>query len=273
MGILDVNPELHDMRYLSWSERTITSGTSGMFLKSSEGAGTGKLYYKLSCYDSWRGIFGHECINEIVASRLMNLLGIDHVPYHLTRALVTVDGEDFETWVLSSGSYRHSFEKKQSLDIFFRLHRQGKEDPLALCDRMGWGLTIRRMMLVDYLIANRDRHGANIEVLLADDGVIRLAPLFDNGLSFVFSCYGDEPKVAQFDVMQDMAVNNFVGMRSLEGNLSFLAGWDLRVAPLDPTWKDELFCGLDQALSQTHINAMWNMIQQRWEHACAILKS
>lgn len=49
------------------------------------------------------------------------------------------------------------------------------------------------MFLFDYLICNRDRHGANIEVLQKGENY-RLAPIFDNGLSFLFSCYNDGKK-------------------------------------------------------------------------------
>jgi len=39
-----------------------------------------------------------------------------------------------------------------------------------------------QMFLIDYLIANRDRHGSNLEVLRnEDDDSIRMAPLFDQG--------------------------------------------------------------------------------------------
>ena len=39
----------------------------------------------------------------------------------------------------------------------------------------------------------------NIEVIRSPEGSVRLAPLFDSGLSFVFSCYGDEERVRAFD--------------------------------------------------------------------------
>lgn len=56
------------------------------------------------------------------------------------------------------------------------------------------------MFLLDYIICNRDRHGANIEVLQKGD-TYRLAPLFDNGLSFMFSCYQDGNQMLEFDRM------------------------------------------------------------------------
>lgn len=74
-------------------------------------------------------------------------------------------------------------------------------------------------MLADCLIANRDRHGANIEVLRSREGGVRLAPLFDNGVSSVFSCYGDERRVREFDPLADVWANNFIGTRSLQENL------------------------------------------------------
>ena len=262
----DLITTLQDMRHLNWSESYQTSGTSGTFLKANEGAGTGRVYYKLSCYDNYRGIFGHECVNELVASRLLGLMGIEHVGYKLIHALVEVDGKGYETWVSASSSYRHSTERKQAMDVFFRFNRQEGETPLDMCDRLGWGLHIRQMMLADYLIANRDRHGANIEVLRGEDGLQRLAPFFDNGLSFVFSCYKDEEKALKFDVMQDMPTNNYIGTKSLFENLAFLKGWDLKVEAVQDAWRSELFEGLDGVISAAHQEAMWNMISKRWRH-------
>ena len=265
MRAYDITAKIQDLRHLDWAERSQTSGTSGMFLKAREGQGTSATYYKLSCYDSYRGIFGHECVNELVAARLMGLLGIEHVRYQLVHALVCVDGREYETRLARSRSYRHSTERKQALDVFYRLRRLADERPLDFCDRMGWSLQIRRMMLADYLIANRDRHGANIEVLCGSDGVCRLAPLFDNGLSFVFSCYGDQGRIARFDVMDDMVANNFVGTKSLEENLAFLQGFELGVNPFDESWEVPLFQGLEGVISEVHRDAMWRMIKERWQ--------
>ena len=59
------------------------------------------------------------------------------------------------------------------------------------------------MLTIDYLILNRDRHGANIEILQnPKKHTIRPAPLFDHGLSLVFSCR-TESELKKFDVMGD----------------------------------------------------------------------
>lgn len=52
-----------------------------------------------------------------------------------------------------------------AFDLFYDLEKQGNESPLEFAGRFGWEQYIYRMILVDYLVANRDRHGSNIEVL------------------------------------------------------------------------------------------------------------
>ena len=261
----DVITKLQDLRHLDWSERANTSGTAGCFLKSKEQTGAGLWYYKLSCYDSYRGIYGHECANEIVASRLMSILGVEHVEYRLVHALICVNGEEHETWLNRSRSFRKKGERKQALDTFYDLNKKSGESPLELCERFGWENVIKKIMLVDYLIANRDRHGSNIEVLHSSNGDLRLAPVFDSGLSFVFSCYEDEQRVQDFDPFADVNANNFLGTRSLEENLRRFVGGNLDVEVLKVTDKNTLFSGLEGVLSSYHIEKMWEILQRRWK--------
>ena len=77
----DMITDLQDLRYLRWSPTRHSSGTAGTFLKSYDEYGGKKRYYKLSDFDSWHGIVGHECINELVADRLLTLLDIPHLHY------------------------------------------------------------------------------------------------------------------------------------------------------------------------------------------------
>lgn len=259
----DITYALQDLRHLDWTENVNTSGTGGMFLKARSGMGTGARYYKLSCFNSAQGVVGHECVNELVASRLMRLLGVDHVEYRLVHAHVRVLGREFETWLSVSSSYRHSHERKQALDTFYDLNAHEGESVLDFCRRCGWGLEVERMLLVDYLIANRDRHGANIEVLRAGDGRVRLAPLFDNGLSLYFSCLDDLDQIERFDPLRDVLANNYVGSRSLEENLRLIQG-DLHIEPLKGAWRDEVLRGLDGVIPAEHQKAIWRMIEGRW---------
>ena len=56
-----------DLTHLTWSLSRSSTGTAGSFLKSYEEIDGQKIYYKMSNYDSVRGVIGHESINEIVA--------------------------------------------------------------------------------------------------------------------------------------------------------------------------------------------------------------
>lgn len=259
----DITYKLQDLRYLSWCESVNTSGTGGMFLKARKGSGSQATYYKLSCYDEYRGIYGHECVNELVACRLMAILGINHHQYRLVHALVQIGGKEHEAWLSKSSSFRRPGEKKQALDVYYSLNKLEGESPYDFCQRMGWEPYIKEMMLADYLIANRDRHGANIEVLRDSNAGVRLAPLFDNGLSFIFSCYEDEGRAANFDPLSDINANNFIGSRSLEHNLSlFEVHPEVHCVTIES--RQALLRGLDGILPQVHLNKIWQIIWKRW---------
>lgn len=260
----DIITQLQDLTHLSWTEHRSSSGTSGMLLKAREGDGAQTTFFKMSSYDEYRGIYGHECVNELVAARLLKLLGFEHLPYRLIHAQVQLGSTQHVTWVSASQNFRKPGERKQAFDLFYSLNKQSDESPWDFACRMGWRRQIENMMLADYLIANRDRHGANIEVLRAKDGSLRLAPLFDNGLSLVFSAFGIEEAAAAFDPLADVQANNYIGSHSLQYNIEH---FNVRpqVNALRKSDKGHLLQGLDQVLPQAHMQAIWNMIWKRWQ--------
>ena len=65
-----------DLTYLTWSLSRSSIGTAGSFLKSYEEINGRKFYYKMSNYDSVRGVIGHESVNEIVAQNIADALQI-----------------------------------------------------------------------------------------------------------------------------------------------------------------------------------------------------
>lgn len=264
MTYRDVIKKTQDLTSLAWDEKTVTSGTGGTFLKSRRKTSRGNVYYKLSCYDRYRGIYGHESVNELIASRLLESFDLPHIPYRLIHANVLVDGKMHETWVSESRDYRQPNERRQALDTFIELNALDNEDPFIFCKKMGWLEQLYAMMAFDYLIINRDRHGANIEVIFRNDSV-DLAPLFDHGLSFAYSCYDDEDRIRAFDSKLDRSVNNYLGTRSLEDNLSFITHKVLRNAHLDETI-DSLFSGLEEALHPTLKEKIREIIELRWQH-------
>ena len=214
--------EKQDLTYLNWSKIRRSSGTAGSFLKAtSELSGT-KIYYKLSNYDNARGVVGHESVNELIVDRLLTILGIEHLHYQLIHADILVDGKSLDTYVCASENFRDRGEDKQAIDVCYESERFENESALDFCLRMGWGEYIWQMLVVDYLILNRDRHGANIEVLRnKKKKSLRLAPLFDHGLSLLCRCETEE-SINSFDVIADLPVQCFVGSRSAKENLKLI---------------------------------------------------
>ena len=126
---------------------------------------------------------------------------------------------------------------------------------------------IYQMMVVDYLILNRDRHGANIEVLRnSRKKTLHLAPLFDHGLSFLCRCMNDS-QVDAFDVMEDKLCNNFIGSRSTWVNLKLIPADKMpALIPLHESDREIIMEGLDGIISGALQDKIWEMI---WKRRCA----
>ncbi len=261
----DVIADLTDLRYLTWSHARNSSGTAGSYLKAYEVRNGKKLYYKLSCYDPEQGITGHECVNELIADRLLRVLGVDHVRYQLIHASVSIDGRDHETFVCVSEDYREPGESKIALDDYYDIEHLPGESRMDLCIRMGWADYIYTMLVTDFIILNRDRHGANIELLRNRlNGSIRPAPLFDHGLSLIFSCRTDK-EAEGFDPMADVPVQSYVGTRSAADNLKLIPeNGKPRLRSLEERDRELILCGLEDALPEIYRDKIWEMIWRRW---------
>lgn len=258
--------EKQDLTHLSWSLIRSSSGTAGSFLKATSELGGKKTYYKLSNYDSIRGVIGHECVNEIIADRLLTHLGIEHLHYQLIHADIEVNDRRIETYLCASEDFKQRGEDKVALDVYYELEHNEAETALDFCVRSGWGDYIYKMLVVDFLLLNRDRHGANIEVLRnTKKRTIRLAPIFDNGLSLIFNCY-DEDAVRKFDVLQDRQIQCFVGSRSATENLKLIPPASLpQLVQLKEEDREHILSGLEPVLPKLWIDKIWEMIYRRWQ--------
>ena len=139
--------EKQDLTYLSWSKIRHSSGTAGSFLKAYEEIGNQKIYYKLSDYDSVRGIIGHESINEIIVDRLLTVLGVDHLSYQLIYADVMIDSKLYSTYLCASENFRKRGESKVALDAFYEKNKAEGETKLEFCIRNGWEDYIYQMLV------------------------------------------------------------------------------------------------------------------------------
>lgn len=257
--------EKQSMEYLQWSQIRSSSGTAGSFLKATDDLQKPKKYYKLSQYDTVNGIIGHECVNELIADRLLNILGVEHLHYDLIHAEITVNDKNIETYLCVSEDFKKSGETKTALDTFYEMEHLKNETPMDFCIRNGWGRYVYEMLVVDFLILNRDRHGANIEVLRnSREKTLRLAPVFDHGLSLLFSCQ-TKKAVDEFDVMQDRQIQCFVGGNSAQKNLELIPKKELpQFHPLKEEHRNELLGGLEGIVPQYLLDKIWDMIWERW---------
>ncbi len=257
--------EKQDLTYLSWSVYRNSSGTAGSFLKSYSELGGTKHYYKLSNFDKVQGVIGHECVNELIVDRLLTILGIPHLSYQLIHADIMVDGKVQEVYLCASEDFKKKGESKIALDAYQEREAYETESALEFCIRMGWESYIYEMLVVDYLILNRDRHGANIEVLRnSRKKTLNLAPLFDHGLSLLCRCM-DDSQVEAFDVMEDKLCNNYIGSKSTWENLKMIPVDKMPVLnPLCENDREVIMEGLEDILSETLRDKIWNMIWKRW---------
>lgn len=118
------------------------------------------------------------------------------------------------------------------------------------------------MFVLDYLINNIDRHGRNVEILVDERGNMRLAPLFDFGLS-LFSSKRDEDLVDLLDSDHTLS-NSFVGGSNLKGNLS-LIDTQITLRELNMRHREAIFNGLDEYISQERIEFLWRFLMRRFE--------
>ena len=262
----EVITEKQDLTWLTWSKLRNSSGTAGSFLKATSKIGGDKIYYKLSNYDSVNGIIGHECVNEIIVDRLLTVLGVEHLKYQLIHADVCIRDQIYENWLCASKDFKQQGESKIALDTYYDLERIENETPLDFCIRQGWSDYIWKMLVVDFLILNRDRHGANIEVLRnGRKKTMRLAPLFDHGLSLIFNCQKTEA-VMSIDVLADRPIQCFVGSHSAFDNLKLIPRQQFpKINCLKETDQDILFKDLEQALPKAWQLKIWEMIWKRWQ--------
>lgn len=128
------------------------------------------------------------------------------------------------------------------------------------------------MRVVDFLILNRDRHGANIEMLRdRKKRELRLAPLFDHGLSLLFRCK-TEDAIKKFDVMADLPVQCFAVSRPAQENLKlFPAEQFSKLNALRESDRRILLDGQDGIIPQCLQDQIWNMflksevLQRNWQ--------
>lgn len=149
----------------------------------------------------WKIIDGKRCLlksgsdpysqqpfNEVVATIIMDRLGIDHVPYSVMwldgkpysvcKDFVTKDTELISAWRVLQLRPKANHENEY-------LHY------VNICKELGIDIVpaLDRMIVIDYIIANEDRHFNNFGLLRNADTLewIGAAPIFDSGTSLWYN--------------------------------------------------------------------------------------
>lgn len=128
--------------------------------------------------------FRQQPINEVIASIILERLGIDHIPYTLT----WIDDKPYsvcENFVSKNteliGAARLMKIRPKANDENSYLHF------VNICSELGIDIVpmLDRMIVFDYIIANEDRHFGNFGLLRDPDTLewVGAAPMFDNGTS------------------------------------------------------------------------------------------
>ena len=164
---------------------------SGFDLSSPDNTSDGNLKKRWKIIDGKRCLlksgsnpYSQQTFNEVIASKIMNRLGIDHVPYSITwindepysvcEDFVTKDTELISAWRVLQLRTKANHESEY-------LHY------VNICRELGIDIvsSLDKMMVLDYIIANEDRHFNNFGLLRDANTLewIGAAPIFDSGTS------------------------------------------------------------------------------------------
>ena len=143
--------------------------------------------------------YHQEPINEVVASRMMDLLGIEHVCYDLDGEYSVCDAFTSEKMeFLPADQVGRLLKKTKEVSYY--------EHYIACCEWLGIENAreqIEKMLVIDYIIANSDRHYGNFGIVRDAEKLssYRIAPIFDNGNSFFYRFFNEQIPVFVRSVM------------------------------------------------------------------------
>jgi len=137
------------------------------------------------------GVFEQEPFNEVIATALMQRLGIPHIPYTLAwdndkpyslcENFVTTETELVPAWRIVQSSKRRNEDS-------WLVHLLRSCEGLGI-DPLQTQSNLDKMLTLDYIIANEDRHYNNFGFLRNPDTLewLGFAPIFDSGTSLWYN--------------------------------------------------------------------------------------
>lgn len=253
-----------DLTHLNWSTTRSNGVSYGCYYKATETFNGIKYYYKCSNLYTGTDTFGDESVYEVICSRLANILGLRAAKYSLIYAKVSIRGKFYNTYICKSKNFAAGVDMRITLEDFKDFYPG--ISVFDLVKHFNLSSQLSEMLIFDFLVMQRDRHGKNIEIL-RKNGAYTFSPLFDNGLTFLApypsSDATSKARVLDFDPLQDPPVNNYIGVRSLLQNLSLLQK-PVVVNKLSKASKARLFYGLHLVLPEAYLDKIWEIIVFRY---------
>ena len=152
------------------------------------------------------GLEKQQTFNEVIATKIMHLLGIPHVPYRLIwdggePYSVCEDFVDPETELVPAWRIMQTQKKDNNVSVYRHF--------VNCCEALGAGnmtSALDKMIVLDYIIANEDRHLNNFGLLRNAETLewLGFAPIYDSGSSL-----GYDKRVVQIRRQSDIVCKPF----------------------------------------------------------------
>ena len=244
------------------------SKTSDIDLRSPDWTCDGNLRKRWAILDRKRclvkagsGPFQQQPFGEVIAAKIAERLGIPHIPYTLLwdeglpysvcEDFVTPNTELIPAWRVMQT------QKKDNQTSVYQHYRN-------CCEKLGVpNVThaLNQMMVLDYLIANEDRHFNNFGLLRSPDTLEWLgpAPIYDSGSSL-----GYDKLTPQIRSGRNVACKPFKKTHQDQLRLVTSFGW-LDLSKLDGIGQDirKVFAGAEEFIDKERVEAIVASVNQR----------
>lgn len=217
--------------------------------------------------------FRQQPLNEVIASGIMDRLGIPHIPYQVVweQGVPYSLCEDFVTEDLDLvPAWRILKTQKKSNHVSVYQHF------IDCCRELGIDGAVPfldRMIVLDYLIANEDRHFNNFGVLREAETLkwIGFAPIYDSGSSL-----GYDKMPAQIRSGQDITCKPFKKHHEEQLKLVSDFSWiDFeRLKDVDSLIEEVLTAeGTEAYMDETRVQAIKESARRRTDHLSRLAKT
>ena len=242
--------------------------TSGIDLRSPDWTCDGNLRKRWAILDGKRclvkagsGPFQQQPYNEVIAYKMADRLGIPHIPY----ALLWDEGlpysvcEDFvtpNTELIPAWRVMQTQKKDNQTSVY--QHYRNCYEKLGVPNVTH---ALNQMLVLDYLIANEDRHFNNFGLLRSPDTLEWLgpAPIYDSGSSL-----GYDKLTPQIRSGRNISCKPF--KRTHQDQLRLVTSFDwLDLSKLDGIDRDirEVFAGAEEFIDKERVEAIVVSVNQR----------